>query len=68
MAGVRKRGAPKKRVTVTTTARLPEDLHKALSAAADEWGLTLNYVINRAVRDFLTDHGWLEDTRKEKTG
>jgi predicted transcriptional regulator len=59
----RKRGSPKRRTTVTTTARMPLELHAALSEAADEWHLTINYVVNRAVREFLEAHGWIEEKK-----
>lgn len=36
-----------------TTIRLPAEQHERLHAAADERGLSVNYLITHAVREFL---------------
>lgn len=52
MAGVVSRG-PVKRITKTTTARMPVELHDALIAYTERTDLTVNWVINHAVRQYL---------------
>ncbi len=38
---------------VSVYVRIPEELHTAIAAAAAERDLSLNYLANRAVADFL---------------
>ncbi len=37
----------------TTAIRLPEDLHRRLREAADERDLSINYLVVKAVEEFL---------------
>ncbi len=38
---------------VSTSIRLPVDLHQRLSVAAEERELSVNYLVNKAIADFL---------------
>jgi len=38
---------------VTTAIRVPEDLHGRLARAAEERELSVNYLVVRAIEDFL---------------
>jgi hypothetical protein len=53
--GVRpKRGAPRRNGPRTTTAiRLPDALHERLSVAATERDVSLNFLVTKAVEQFL---------------
>ena len=49
-----KRGAPRRYDRRTTTAiRLPDDLHDRLVAAAAERDVSANFLVNKAVAQFL---------------
>jgi predicted HicB family RNase H-like nuclease len=37
----------------TTAVRFPPELHEQLTTAAEERGLSVNYLVNEAVREFL---------------
>lgn len=39
--------------TYLTSIRFPADIHEQLTQAADERDLSVNYLVVRAVRDFL---------------
>lgn len=43
----------KARPTTTTAMRFPPELHDALRKAADERNLSVNYLVIKAVEDFL---------------
>ncbi len=45
--------APKKDRTATAI-RFPDDVHERLRIAADERDLSINYLVVKAVEDFLT--------------
>ncbi len=47
--------APSKAPRVTTAVRLPADLHARLQEAADERDLSVNFLVIKAIEDFL-DH------------
>lgn len=38
---------------VTTAIRVPEQLHRQLAQAADERDLSVNYLVVRAIEDFM---------------
>lgn len=38
---------------VSTSIRLPVDLHQRLSVAAEEREVSVNYLVNKAIADFL---------------
>lgn len=38
---------------MTTAIRLPEELHERLRVAAEERGLPMNFLVVKAVEDFL---------------
>jgi len=38
---------------ITTAVRLPEDIHERLRDAADERDVSVNYLITKAVDDYL---------------
>ena len=40
---------------VTTAVRFDRDVHEALKETADEVGVGVNWLINRAVREFLAN-------------
>lgn len=42
-----------KRQRINTAVRFPPDLHKLLSQAAAEHGVSLNFLVVRACEDFL---------------
>jgi predicted HicB family RNase H-like nuclease len=49
-----KRGAPRRYDTRTSTCiRLPEDLHGRLAAAAAERDVSMNYLVTKAVEQFI---------------
>lgn len=48
--GQRARHRPK---MTATAIRFPDDLHEKLRLAAEERDLSINYLVNRAVADFL---------------
>ena len=43
----------KSKATVSTAIRFPPELHEALRLAADERLLSINYLVVKAVEDFL---------------
>ena len=50
---VRVMGRPDLGQTVNTAIRMKPKLHEALKAAAEEREVSVNFLINRAVEDFL---------------
>ena len=44
---------PHKTVTVGTGIRLPKDTHERLAAAAADRRLSVNWLVNRAIEDYL---------------
>lgn len=52
-ADKRKPGRPRGPARTSTAIRLREDLHEALTVAAVERDLSVNWLVNRAVADFL---------------
>lgn len=46
--------ATKKDQRTTTAIRFPEALHERLRTAAEERDLSINYMVTKAVEDFLT--------------
>ena len=42
-----------RRARTTTAVRLPEDLHEELRQAADERGFSVNFMVTKAVEDFI---------------
>lgn len=53
---------PKKQ-RLTTAIRLPEDLHRQLREAADERDLSINYLVVKAVEEFLENLIPVEELR-----
>lgn len=48
---------------VTTQVRFPPELYETLRAAADERDLSINYLVNAAVREFLDNLIPIEELR-----
>jgi len=42
-----------RKARTTTAVRLPEDLHEQLRRAADERGFSVNFMVTKAVEDFI---------------
>jgi predicted DNA-binding protein len=52
----------------TTAIRFPNELHDHLKQAADERGLSINYVVVKAVEEFLDRLIPVEEFRLTRTG
>lgn len=50
----RKPGRPSQGPRTSTAIRLKPELHEALALAADERDVSMNWLVNRAVADFLS--------------
>jgi predicted transcriptional regulator len=57
---------PKKQ-RLTTAIRLPEDLHRRLREAADERDLSINYLVVKAVEEFLENLIPVDELRLTRT-
>ena len=45
--------APSRKPRMTTAIRFPEDLHERLRVAADSFGLPINFIVVKAMEEFL---------------
>jgi predicted DNA-binding protein len=52
----------------TTAIRFPDELHDRLKQAADERGLSINYVVTKAVEEFLDRLIPIEEFRLTRMG
>jgi predicted DNA-binding protein len=52
----------------TTAIRFPDELHDHLKQAAEERGLSINYVVVKAVEEFLERLIPVEEFRLTRTG
>jgi predicted transcriptional regulator len=57
---------PKKQ-RLTTAIRLPEDLHRRLREAADDRDLSINYLVVKAVEEFLENLIPVDELRLTRT-
>ncbi len=46
-------GVRTKKPRMTTAIRFPDDLHERLRQAADSFGLPINFIVVKAMEDFL---------------
>lgn len=53
---------------VTTTLRIPEDLHARAVKAAEETGRPLNNFVLYSLRKYIERAEWLDDVRSEDDG
>ena len=56
-----------KKQRLTTAIRLPEDLHRRLREAADERDLSINYLVVKAVEEFLENLIPVDELRLTRT-
>jgi hypothetical protein len=52
-SGGRYRRRPDRHSRITTAVRFPNDVHEALRETADDQGCSINWLVNRAVTEFL---------------
>jgi predicted transcriptional regulator len=57
-----------KSARTTTAIRFPDELHDQLKQAADERGLSINFVVVEAVKEFLDRLIPVEEFRLTRTG
>lgn len=53
---------------ITTTTRLPADLHEQVARAAEEQDRPFNNFVVHALRDYLKRSQWLDDHRSSDDG
>lgn len=57
-----------KKPRLTTAIRFPEDLHLELKKAADERDLSINYLVVRAVEEFIENLIPVDELRLTRHG